>query len=63
MSSTRLSIDTAREASGVATVPMGFEVTTPDPQRRSYLSWASFTDPDGNRGLLQEIKERLPGRV
>jgi catechol 2,3-dioxygenase-like lactoylglutathione lyase family enzyme len=35
----------------------------PDPERRSYRSWASFTDPDGNRWLLQEITERLPGRV
>lgn len=35
----------------------------PDPQRRSYATYASFDDPDGNRWLLQEIKERLPGRV
>ena len=35
----------------------------PDPQRRSYASYASFSDPDGNGWLLQEIKERLPGRV
>jgi catechol 2,3-dioxygenase-like lactoylglutathione lyase family enzyme len=35
----------------------------PDPQRRSYASYASFGDPDGNVWLLQEIKERLPGRV
>jgi catechol 2,3-dioxygenase-like lactoylglutathione lyase family enzyme len=35
----------------------------PDPQRRSYASYASFTDPDGNGWMLQEITERLPGRV
>jgi len=35
----------------------------PDPEGRSYASYASFTDPDGNGWLLQEIKERLPGRV
>ena len=35
----------------------------PDPQRRSYGSYASFSDPDGNIWLLQEIRERLPGRV
>ena len=35
----------------------------PDPQRRSYASYASFSDPDGNVWLLQEIKERLPGRT
>ena len=34
-----------------------------DPQRRSYVSWASFADPDGNQWLLQEVTERLPGRV
>ena len=33
-----------------------------DPEGRSYLSFASFEDPDGNHWLLQEIKERLPGR-
>lgn len=35
----------------------------PDPKRRSYLSYASFNDPDGNSWLLQEITTRLPGRV
>jgi catechol 2,3-dioxygenase-like lactoylglutathione lyase family enzyme len=34
-----------------------------DPHRNSYRSWASFADPDGNGWLLQEITERLPGRV
>ena len=37
--------------------------TGPDPQRRSYASYASFRDPDGNVWLLQEIRERLPGRT
>src|SRR5262249_47099566 len=32
------------------------------PQRRSYLSFLSFEDPDGNVWLLQEIRSRLPGR-
>jgi catechol 2,3-dioxygenase-like lactoylglutathione lyase family enzyme len=35
----------------------------PDPQRRSYHSYASFSDPDGNGWLLQEVTDRLPGRV
>jgi catechol 2,3-dioxygenase-like lactoylglutathione lyase family enzyme len=35
----------------------------PDPQRRSYASYASFTDPDGNGWMLQELTDRLPGRV
>jgi len=34
----------------------------PDPEGKSYSSWASFSDPDGNGWLLQEIKTRLPGR-
>ena len=34
-----------------------------DPGGSSYGSFASFADPDGNRWLLQEITERLPGRV
>jgi catechol 2,3-dioxygenase-like lactoylglutathione lyase family enzyme len=33
-----------------------------DPERRSYGSFASFRDPDGNRWFLQEIQVRLPGR-
>jgi catechol 2,3-dioxygenase-like lactoylglutathione lyase family enzyme len=33
-----------------------------DPQGRSYYSFASFEDPDGNGWLLQEIQARLPGR-
>jgi len=33
-----------------------------DPEGRSYFSFASFEDPDGNRWLLQEITARLPGR-
>jgi catechol 2,3-dioxygenase-like lactoylglutathione lyase family enzyme len=34
----------------------------PDPEGRSYMTFATFKDPDGNGWLLQEIKERLPGR-
>ena len=34
-----------------------------DPQRRSYSSRASFADPDGNTWQLQEVTERIPGRV
>jgi catechol 2,3-dioxygenase-like lactoylglutathione lyase family enzyme len=35
----------------------------PDPERRSYNSFATFSDPDGNSWLMQEITTRLPGRV
>lgn len=38
-------------------------VSGPDPERRSYRSFASFSDPDGNGWLFQELTERLPGRV
>jgi catechol 2,3-dioxygenase-like lactoylglutathione lyase family enzyme len=37
-------------------------VPGPDPDHSSYGTFASFSDPDGNRWLLQEITERLPGR-
>jgi catechol 2,3-dioxygenase-like lactoylglutathione lyase family enzyme len=33
-----------------------------DPKGRTYLSFASFSDPDGNSWLLQEVNGRLPGR-
>jgi catechol 2,3-dioxygenase-like lactoylglutathione lyase family enzyme len=38
-------------------------VSGPDPERRSYGSFVSFEDPDGNGWLLQEITTRLPGRI
>jgi catechol 2,3-dioxygenase-like lactoylglutathione lyase family enzyme len=38
-------------------------VSGPDPDHRSYRSFASFHDPDGNGWLFQEITTRLPGRV
>ena len=95
MSTTQPSPDTATEASGVAAVPLRYEVTVlpvadVDRAKAFYegLGWRldadfpidehyrvvqltppgspasiQFTDPDGDRWLLQEIKERLPGRV
>ena len=47
--------------------PFNYSVDSPrvtgrDPEGRSYFSFASFEDPDGNRWLLQEITTRLPGR-
>jgi len=38
-------------------------VRGPDPAHRSYGSFASFQDPDGNRWLLQEVTTRLPGHM
>ena len=38
-------------------------ISGPDPERRSYSTYATFSDPDGNGWLLQEVTARLPGRV
>jgi hypothetical protein len=34
-----------------------------DPEGRSYVSQAVFSDPDGNQWVLQEVTERIPGRM
>ena len=34
-----------------------------DPHGRSYVSHAAFSDPDGNQWVLQEVTDRIPGRV
>jgi catechol 2,3-dioxygenase-like lactoylglutathione lyase family enzyme len=41
----------------------GGQASGPDPERRSYYSLATFSDPDGNSWLMQEITTRLPGRI
>jgi catechol 2,3-dioxygenase-like lactoylglutathione lyase family enzyme len=46
---------------GIGTSDRGRE-PGPDPERASYRSFASFSDPDGNSWLLQELTQRLPGR-
>ena len=38
-------------------------VSGPDPEHRSYFSNATFSDPDGNVWVLQEVTTRLPGRI
>ncbi len=38
-------------------------VNGPDPDHKSYNSFATFEDPDGNNWLLQEVTHRLPGRL
>jgi catechol 2,3-dioxygenase-like lactoylglutathione lyase family enzyme len=62
------------EATRAELVGRGVEVSEPfhfgpegqtsglDPKRSSYSSFASFRNPDGNGWLIQEIKERAPGR-
>ncbi|WP_392675594.1 VOC family protein [Streptomyces sp. LN785] len=37
-------------------------IAGPHPERASYASYATFSDPDGNGWVLQEITQRLPGR-
>jgi catechol 2,3-dioxygenase-like lactoylglutathione lyase family enzyme len=41
----------------------GGRVPGPDPGRASYMTYASFSDPDGNTWLLQEVTDPLPGRI
>jgi catechol 2,3-dioxygenase-like lactoylglutathione lyase family enzyme len=55
--------DIFHEASGVfhGTGTAG-RVAGPDPDRTDYSSFASFSDPDGNGWVLQEVKTRVPGR-
>lgn len=43
--------------------PTKVKLEGPDPQRRSYASFVSFRDPDGNAWLVQEVSTRLPGRT
>jgi len=39
-----------------------WQVIGPDPNHGSYGSFAKFKDPDGNGWVLQEVKQRAPGR-
>jgi catechol 2,3-dioxygenase-like lactoylglutathione lyase family enzyme len=38
-------------------------ISGPNPQRKSYASYASFSDPDGNGWVLQEVTARLTGHI
>src|SRR5215469_12910707 len=38
-------------------------ISGPDPERKSYGSYVSFADPDGNVWIVQEVTRRLPGRI
>lgn len=53
------------EAPGAQFQPSGSKgrVTGPAPEHGSYRTFATFSDPDGNGWLLQEITTRLPGRI
>lgn len=43
--------------------PFGEPVGGPAPGEQSYGSYATFSDPDGNAWLLQEVTARFPGRI
>jgi catechol 2,3-dioxygenase-like lactoylglutathione lyase family enzyme len=43
-------------------IDLSKRVPGPDPERKTYSSFASFSDSEGNGWILQEISERLPGR-
>jgi catechol 2,3-dioxygenase-like lactoylglutathione lyase family enzyme len=60
---TRNGADVSEPWHGVALDNVEHRVPGPDPKRESFRSYASFADPDGNTWLLQEITQRLPGRV
>jgi catechol 2,3-dioxygenase-like lactoylglutathione lyase family enzyme len=55
-------IDVSEVFHGSPFNPAG-RISGPDPERKSYMSYAVFEDPDGNAWLLQEVTVRLPGRV
>jgi catechol 2,3-dioxygenase-like lactoylglutathione lyase family enzyme len=46
-----------------APVPVEARLPGPDPKRTSYGSFFSFSDPDGNAWIVQEVTTRLPGRI
>ena len=54
-----------QESPGAQFQPAGASgrLSGPAPDHESYRSFATFNDPNGNRWLLQEITNRLPGRV
>ena len=56
-------VDAGIEVSEIFHFSPNGPVNGPDPEHRTYSSLASFSDPDGNSWLLQEITTRLPGRI
>ena len=58
----RLGIKVGEVWHGLRGVDTSSRLPGPDPDHNSYRTYASFTDPDGNGWLLQEITKRLPGR-
>jgi hypothetical protein len=58
----KLEVVTLRVSPGTPAAPGSPKGPGVDPERRSYASFATFKDPDENVWLLQEIRQRLPGR-
>jgi catechol 2,3-dioxygenase-like lactoylglutathione lyase family enzyme len=56
-------VDASIEVSEIFHFGPNGPVGGPDPERGSYRSLATFSDPDGNGWILQEITTRLPGRI
>ena len=56
-------VDAGIEVSEIFHLGPNGPVGGPDPERGSYRSLATLSDPDGNTWLLQEVTNRLPGRV
>jgi catechol 2,3-dioxygenase-like lactoylglutathione lyase family enzyme len=56
-------LDTGIDVSEIFHFGPNGPVNGPDPEHRTYRSLATFSDPDGNSWLLQEITTRLPGRI
>ncbi len=50
------------EADPFVRAEASYRIAGPHPERATYSTYASFSDPDGNGWLLQEISTRLPGR-
>lgn len=46
-----------------AAFPLEARLPGPDPKHTSYGSFFAFNDPDGNTWLVQEVTQRLPGRI
>jgi len=59
----RALVDAGIEVSEIFHFGPSGPVNGPDPEHRTYSSFATFSDPDGNSWLLQEITTRLPGRI
>jgi len=56
-------VERGTDASAIFHFEDGHQVPGHDPERRSYNSFLSFSDPDGNGWLVQEVRRTEPGRI